>query len=373
MRAAVALMLCLVGCASAVAGAPWKPAEPGYEWSFPQDHWSHREYRIEWWYLTGHLTDLEDSAGRFGYQFTFFRIGLSRDPSPLESDWAASTLLMGHASITDQRSGDHRFSEVLHRESPFLAGFAEYPEPRIAWSRGPAGTDALWTLHWNGDGFDIAMADRGQGMALTLETRALKPRVFQGPGGFSRKSDGAGAASLYYSYTRLATAGTVELDGRTYEVRGESWMDKEFSTSQLQDGQVGWDWFSLQLDDGRELMLYELRDGSGSVDHARGTLVDAEGGASYLEQGQWTLRASSSWTSPDSGITYPSGWEIELEDEPAALIVVPEVVGQENLSRVPGGPSYWEGAVRVESSSGAVVGRGYVELTGYGENNRPPL
>jgi predicted secreted hydrolase len=343
----------------------WKVARPAYEWSFPRDHWAHEGYRTEWWYFTGHLGE------RFAYQFTLFRIGVLRERPDLASSWTAKSFVMGHAALTDLVTKRHRFSEVLYREVPLLAGYGAFPEPRIGWSRAPAGTDDVWSLSWNGEGFDFAARDRSEGFGFRLSTRPKKPLVFQGPGGFSRKGEAEGAASQYYSFTRLETSGEVELGGERFEVTGESWMDKEFSSSQLASNQAGWDWFSLRLDDGRELMLYLMRAGDGSVDYANGTLVDGDGKASYLDRSAFEVEVLDHWTSPTTSARYPSKWRVRAADLDLRITV--PVADQENRSRLPRGVFYWEGAVRVETLDGKPMGRGFVELTGYGEGNRPPV
>jgi len=352
-----------------LASSEWKVAVPDYPWSFPRDHWAHDGYRTEWWYFTGHL-ETEDASRRFGYQFTFFRIGVLTDPPDLDSEWVSTSVIMGHAAVTDLVSGEHVFAEVFYREMPLLAAFNAYPEARIGWSRGPAGTGDLWTLDWNGNGFDIAARDARQGMGFRLETKASKPVVFHGPNGFSRKSDESGAASQYYSFTRLVTSGEVEFEGERIRVNGESWMDKELSSSHLAENQVGWDWFSLQLDDGRELMLYLMREAGGPVDYAAGTLIDTEGEALHLRMDDFDVDVLEHWTSPETGARYPSRWRVRLPDVELELEVQSLAADQENRSRLPGGVYYWEGAVVV---SGTETGRGFVELAGYGDGNRPPV
>ncbi len=352
-----------------LASSEWKVAVPDYPWSFPRDHWAHDGYRTEWWYFTGHL-EAEDASRRFGYQFTFFRIGVLTDPPDLDSEWVSTSVIMGHAAVTDLVSGEHVFAEVFYREMPLLAAFNAYPEARIGWSRGPAGTGDLWTLDWNGNGFDIAARDARQGMGFRLETKASKPVVFHGPNGFSRKSDEPGAASQYYSFTRLVTSGEVEFEGERIRVNGESWMDKELSSSHLAENQVGWDWFSLQLDDGRELMLYLMREAGGPVDYAAGTLIDTEGEALHLRMDDFDVDVLEHWTSPETGARYPSRWRVRLPDVELELEVQSLAADQENRSRLPGGVYYWEGAVVV---SGTETGRGFVELAGYGDGNRPPV
>lgn len=200
------------------AGIPavhaWTPAKPGYVWSFPRDHWAHEPYKTEWWYFTGHLRTVERPSRRFGYQFTFFRIGMSQDAPQSGSAWAAKDLIMGHVALTDLHTGRHRFSELVVRAAPLLAGFGRHPDTRLAWSAGPPGTPEPWELRWNGDGFDFIMANTRKAFGFSLSTRPLKPVVFQGPGGLSRKGDGATEAGHYYSFTRMATTGTVRLEGK---------------------------------------------------------------------------------------------------------------------------------------------------------------
>src|SRR5262249_6764408 len=143
-------------------------------WSFPQDHWPHPEYRTEWWYFTGTLRDAALPSRRFGYQFTVFRLGLATDAVGLESQWATRQLLMAHAAVGDFGAGTHHFSDLLYREAPLLAGFGSYPEPRLAWSRAPAGTPGEWDLRWNGAGFDFRMKDDERAISFALSTSPLK-------------------------------------------------------------------------------------------------------------------------------------------------------------------------------------------------------
>jgi len=361
-------MLPLAGLAAA-----WRQAGPGYPWSFPRDHWSHPEYRIEWWYLTGTLADSRSPARHFGYQLTFFRIGLLPEERGLDSLWSSGHLLMGHAALGDFSAGRHRFSDLLYRETPLLAGFGRFPDPRLVWSRAPAGTDAIWDLRWNGEGFDFRARDDERRMAFDLTTRPTKPLVFQGPEGASRKGAGDAAASLYYSFTRLRTSGSLTLDGHTTPVQGESWMDREFSTSRLKPDQVGWDWFALRLRDGRDLMLYRLRRKDGETEFRSATLVSPRGEATYLSEDQWSIRATASWKSQATGTVYPSGWQLELPSESLRLTIIPWMQDQENIGRRSADLRYWEGAVLLRGPDGSHVGEGYVELTGYGANNRPPV
>ena len=351
--------------------AAWLAARPDFAWRFPRDHWSHRGYRTEWWYFTGHLAGPADTVARFGYQFTVFRVGLLPDSPAWRSSWTATDLVMGHAAVTDLRTGRHVFSEVLYRAVPLLGTFGPPGDPRIAWSLAPPGTPGRWTLAWNGAGFDFAMRDDPQGIAFALSTRATKPLVFQGPNGYSRKGATGGAASQYYSFTRLATSGILHVGAETLTVRGESWMDKEFGSNQLAGDQVGWDWFSLQLADGRDLMLYVLRDSTGGVSHARGTLVAPDGRATWLGAAEFSVTASARWRGP-AGTEYPARWRVRVPLAGLDLEVEPRLAAQENRSRLVPGLAYWEGTVDVRAN-GHRAGRGYVELTGYGARTRLPL
>lgn len=253
---------------------------------------------------------------------------------------------------------------------PLLGGFGTYPDSLLAWSRGPVGTQGKWTLSWNGQAFDFGAVDDEKKFAFQLRTQPKKPLIFQGPNGYSKKGVGDSAASQYYSFTRLRTQGFVTVDGEVFEVVGESWMDKEFGSNQLDAQQVGWDWFSLQLDDGREVMLYVLRNKRGAVDYARGTVVSGGGEAHYLTREGFDIEVTDYWTSPKTQAKYPAGWVVKVDDE--ILIVQPEMHNQENVVQLVDSLFYWEGAVRVLQNN-KKVGQGYVELTGYGSKSVPGL
>jgi predicted secreted hydrolase len=354
----------------AVDNELWRLARPDYAWSFPQDHWARPGYKTEWWYFTGHLQAAD--GHRFGYQFTFFRIGVLPAQPELDSDWAARNIIMGHAAIGDLDRPGHYFSEVLYRAAPLLGGFGTYPDPQIAWSRGPAGTERNWRLMWNGAAFDFSMHDAAQGFGLTLSTRPSKRLIFQGPNGFSRKSGAPHKGSQYYSFTRLETSGQVTLGERTWAVTGQSWMDKEFGSNQLAEDQVGWDWFSLQLDDQREIMLYIVRGQNRAGDFAQGTVVQPDGRTVYLDGDDFRITVQRHWKSLETSGRYPSTWIISIPQERLEMTVVPKIADQENRSRLLPTLHYWEGAVDL-LAQGRPIGKGYVELTGYGDASRPAL
>ncbi len=366
-------MVALVMGIGIATRADWTPATPDYQWSFPGDHWTHDGFKTEWWYFTGHLGTETAPERRFGYQFTIFRVGVSPDDPPLQSNWAARNLFMGHAAVTDLTDGRHVFSEVLYREIPMLASFNAFPDTTIAWSRAVAGSQGDWRLVWNGSAFDFTMRDDRRGIGLALSTAPERPLIFQGPNGYSQKGTEVGAASLYYSMTRLRTSGTLTVGGTTHAVRGRSWMDKEFGSNQLSDRQRGWDWFSIQLDDGRDIMLYVLRDADGKTDFRQGTLVPPSGPPMFMDSTAWQVSSTRRWTSPETGTDYPAGWSVWIAGVEQDLVLTPRLPHQENVSDLIADLFYWEGAVDVRSPSGARLGAGYVELTGYGAGSRPAL
>ncbi|MGI9628366.1 MAG: lipocalin-like domain-containing protein [Longimicrobiales bacterium] len=377
MRSAVVLVTGLVALfLSSQAQGPqtegeWNVADPDYIWEFPKDHWPHEGFKTEWWYFTGLLHEGDAQEPTLGYQFTVFKIGIVPEVPPAESEWSAANVLMGHLAGTDLASGTHRFSEVLNRAASPLAGFEEPDTPLIAWSLPPPGTEGRWELSLTETGFRFQGVDGD--LLLDLRTDTASTLVFQGPGGYSRKSDTQGRASMYYSYTDLVTEGTVSLDGQTRRVAGTSWMDHEFSSNPLDEAQVGWDWFSLRLNDGRALMAFQLRDASGAPGFGHLSLVETDGSVRYLSDEEWSLSPGGMWTSPETDAAYPVSWHLSIPGSGLELEVQAVVRPQENVSeRVPN-LYYWEGAVAVRSPSGAPLGEGYLEMTGYGEGSRPAL
>lgn len=321
---------------------------------FPEDHGPHPDYRSEWWYFTGNLTS---EAGRqFGYQLTFFRFALRPDAPVRTSAWATNQVYMAHFTLTDVDG--HRFhaAERMSRDSLALAGACA--EPFAVWLRD-------WRLESGGTAFFPLKLHAADGaVSLDLTIGGGKPWVLQGDHGLSRKGAAPGNASYYYSGTRLESTGTVTVGGEPFAVSGSSWFDREWGSSTLGADQVGWDWFSLQLDDGRDLMVYRLRRRDGSADpHSAGMLVDAEGNGTPLPTAAVALEVLDRWRSPRTGVTYPARWRIEVPETKLSLEVVPRLADQELDESV----RYWEGAVKVSGPRHGepVTGVGYVELTGY--------
>lgn len=331
-------------------------AEGPRELSFPADFGPHPDFQTEWWYYTGNL---ETADGRhFGYQLTFFRRGLlppSQLP-PRGSQWATGQVYMAHFTITDVQASDFYATERFSRGAAGLAG--AQGEPYAVWLED-------WRVEATGpDTFSLYAAN--EGLHLELSLHDAKGPILQGDRGYSRKGEEPGNASYYYSQTRLLTEGRLTIGDETFQLSGLSWKDHEFSTSVLTSEIAGWDWFSLQLNNGYELMLYQLRAADGSVlPRSSGTLVAPDGSTTQLFAGDFVLTPLSQWRSPHSGAEYPASWRISLPAHNLQLEVTPYLSDQELLHTF----TYWEGAVRISGSQGgqSVSGSGYVELTGYAE------
>ncbi len=342
--------------APALAGAAgFRRAAPGYPWSFPRDTGSHPDYATEWWYYTGHLSGPRGEW--YGYELTFFRAGVLPPGTARRSAWALSHLYLAHFAVTDPQRRRFDYDERVARGALGMAG---------------AATDRqnVWLGRWSArlvDGTHHLEAHQ-DGWRLDLRATPTKPPVLQGRGGYSQKGSGAGHASQYYSYTRLRTVGTLWRQGQAIAVAGESWMDHEFSTDSLAPDEVGWDWFSLQLDTGEELMLYRLRRRDGSADpHSGGTWVARDGATTALGLDDYALEELDRWRSPKTRITYPSRWRVRVPSRGLTLEVTPILADQELVTSRSTGVTYWEGAVDARGTlrGRPVRGQGYVELTGY--------
>ena len=344
--------------------------------SFPADHGAHPGFRTEWWYVTGQLAD---AAGRrFGFQFTVFRqalappralapAGASARPRPRPgpgpdaswagsgrpSAWRADQAWLAHLAVTDITAGQHWSAARLSRGALGLAGATANPM-------------AVWVEDWRfaqpaaGAPMTLRARDPG-GMVLDLQLVPDSAVVLHGEAGLSRK--GEDAASYYYSVPRWRVRGRIGSPalGTTTVVGGTAWLDREWSTSALTPQQIGWDWFALRLNDGRALMLFQLRRADGRRDgYDAGSLIARDGTVQRLVAADFTLAPGRTWRD-EQGVSWPTQWTLRLHPPrraPLELTVVAEVDDQ--LLRV--GLRYWEGAVRV---SGAVRGEGYLEMTGY--------
>jgi predicted secreted hydrolase len=326
--------------------------------AFPADHGPHPTFQTEWWYWTGNLrgTGPDGAPRRFGFQLTFFRTALAPSVTPRGSAWGARDAYLAHLALSDVETGRFRARDRSARGALDLAGATADPL-------------RVWVGDWiaeggTPDGWPVRLRAGEREFGIDLALSAGKPPVLQGDHGLSRKSAAPGNASYYYSLTRMPVSGTVRVGDQALAVEGLAWMDREWSTSALGPDQVGWDWFALQLDDGRELMLYRLRQRDGGIaPESAGTLVDAEGTARALDRDAVEVVVMDQWTSPRGGTRYPGLWRIRVPSAALDVVVTPLLRDQELDLSV----RYWEGAVRVSGTldGRAVGGSGYVELVGY--------
>jgi predicted secreted hydrolase len=347
----------VVSVAEALGGSPgegFARAIGPRRFKFPDDHGPHPGFRTEWWYFTGNL---ESARGRsFGYQVTFFRVALRPEPTERKSRWGANEVFMAHFAVTDPAGKRFRHAERFSRAALGLAGAGG--KPLMVWLEdwsAVATSPAPWGMH---------LAARDSDAEIDLDIRSLTSPILNGEGGLSRKGSSPGNASYYYSLPRMETSGSVRIGDKKFTVTGLTWLDREWSTSALERGQVGWDWFALQLADGRDLMFYRLRRSDGVADpFSSGTLVAADGTSRHLSKEDVALEITGHWQSPASGVRYPSRWRLRVPRENVDLEIVPRFADQEFQATV----RYWEGAVAVRPLAvGSPGGSGYVELTGYG-------
>lgn len=333
--------------------ATWRPLE------FPRDHASHPEYRTEWWYFTGVLE--ADDGRTFGFQATWFRTGLERNGAERRSRLATRDLMFFHGAITDVSSKSFAHESVASRAASSWAGAATEDLRVHVFDR---------TLARRPDGsWEVAFTVEGRRVELVLT--AQRPPLLHGvEPGLSQKGPVRGQASYYYSFPRMRAEGTLELEpgGSRVAVRGRSWFDQEFGSNQLADDQIGWDWFSVALSDGSDLMLYVIRRDDGTIEPASsGTLRRPDGSRAHLPLEAFTIEVLERWRSAASGATYPSRWRIRIPDHAIDLTVTPLVADQELRTQGTTGVTYWEGLsqFRGDANGVAVTGRGYIELVGY--------
>jgi predicted secreted hydrolase len=315
----------------------YREALPGYNYRFPRDHFEHEDFRTEWWYYTGNV--MAAGGERFGFELVFFRQG-ARHESENKSAWVAEDLYLAHAAFTDVRGKKFWYDERLSRQGPGIAG-ANFDQRRI-WN-------GNWSSLWNGENQTLDAVT--EHFRFHLQLTPVKPFVIQGENGVSQKAQGKGRASHYVSFPLLKVSGTMN----ALPVSGQAWMDHEWFTEQLAADQVGWDWFSVQLEDNTELMLFELRRKDGSIDpYSSGTFIYAGGRARHLRHEDFSLQPLKYWQK------YPVEWRLRVPSLNIDLTC--RAVLPNQVLRAKGGPDYWEGAV---DYSGTQKGVGYLEMTGY--------
>lgn len=340
----------------------WVAALPAYRYSFPRDHFSHPEYKTEWWYYTGNLHAA--SGRRFGFELTFFRA--AEDPQQETTPtWRADEVWLAHLALSDLQG--HRFFHTarLNRTGPGLAGASQ---------QGARYWNGNWDVRWlapNGPQELQAVTDD---FTLRLRMQSAKPPVIHGQNGISQKGPKPGEASHYISLTRLLSTGQLDYGGQRFTVDGIAWMDHEFFTEQNDTDLSGWDWFAIQLDNHRELMLYRLRlkDGSESP-YSSGTFVDEQGNSQALSAADFVLQPGRTWHSGKSDASYPVAWSISVPKLKLQLSETTPLEDQELSGEGSATPTYWEGAVDYNGTlqGQPTRGVGYLEMTGYGHQNRP--
>lgn len=333
--------------------AEYAAVTPNYRIAFPQDEGSHPEFRTEWWYVTGWTTDAE--GNQRGFQVTFFRHRTELEAGN-PSRFAARQLLFAHAAVSDPATG-----RLLHDERAARAGFdlAEAREGRTSLVLED------WSLDQEGDVHRARIP--AAGFALELDFRRTQPPLLQGAAGFSQKGPDPQSASHYYSLPQLEVTGRIRLKGSNLAVSGTAWFDHEWSSTLMDEAAQGWDWLGINLDDGGALMAFRMRDRTGGEHWAAGSVRDSSG-TRMFSRDEIDWEPARHWRSPRTGIEYPVAWDVRVGER--TFLVRPLFDDQESDARRSTGTIYWEGAVELLDETGRVVGRGYLELTGYGSRLR---
>jgi predicted secreted hydrolase len=357
----LAMQPVLIVAAQTGRDSQYSVALPGYRCEFPRDHFDHPQFQTEWWYYTGNVKAAD--GRRFGFELTFFREGVNRDVARTDT-WDVRDLYLAHLALSDLDGGHFYHTERTNRAGPGIAGVSS-SEGRI-WN-------GNWQIQWKGDEQTLRASESR--FELQLALRSEKPPVIQGENGVSQKAGGAGHASHYISLTHLVTKGTIVLNGKSFQVSGLAWMDHEFFTHQLESDQIGWDWFSIQLDGSTEIMLFRIRRKDGSLDpFSAGTIIDQHGRATHLRPNEFSLvPAGQTWTSPVTKATYPVEWKISVPRFFNLELELKTPLPSQELTNGDGklSPSYWEGAVTYNGTAGDPIGAGgihgvgYLEMTGY--------
>jgi predicted secreted hydrolase len=337
---------------------------------FPKDHGAHPGYRTEWWYYTGNL--LSEDGDPFGFQLTFFRRQISPPgaektwPDP-PSAWRTQQIYMAHAAVSDVAGNRHLQAESLSRGALTMAGVQQRPSETVVYLKS-------WSARI-GHETQLLEVDTDD-FAYKLTLTPVKPPILHGQAGYSLKGSSPERASCYYSYTRFEINGRLTIRGKTLSVKGQGWMDHEFSSAALEPGIKGWDWFSLQLSDQTEIMLFFLRTADGGIGSASGgTFIDPEGRARAIGKDEITVTPLDVWKSPHSKAVYPSRWRLQILPYSLNLTIFPNLADQEMSTFDSTGITYWEGSVSIRGTKNEnpIEGQGYVELTGYAEDFDVPM
>ncbi len=363
LLAVLCLALVVAQAAAPAATKSWRLALPGYKYQFPADHAAHKAFKTEWWYYTGHLRSKD--GRKFGYELTFFRFGVDLDEMP-QSAWALTEVHSAHFAVTDEKNNRFFFDEKMNRPALSLAATDEKRYHVI---------NGDWSAQLEGNSHHLKAGSPGASgspaYSIDLRLTSKKPAILHGVNGVSQKANCKGCASHYYSLTHMDTVGTITIGKEQIPVTGVTWMDHEFGSNQLTEEQVGWDWYSVQLDNNIELMFYVMRRKSGGFDpNSSGTIIYPDGTTKHLALSDYKIAPLSTWKSPTSSATYPMGWKVAVPSLDATFNLTPVMQQQELVTAKSTGVTYWEGSCKVTGTAKgkAITGDAYVEMTGYAGN-----
>ncbi len=341
-------LLLATGLAGVVGGAGPAHALPARAMEFPRDFGAHPDFRTEWWYITGHATS---GAREFGFQLTFFRSRVDATQG-MRSKFAAKQLIFAHAAITDVQGKKLWYDQRIAREG-FDIATASQKDMSIKLRD--------WSLQSRGGKHSARLP--ATDFALNLQFTETQPVLLQGKQGLSRKGPEEKQASYYYSLPQLATSGSLQVKGQTFEVTGKAWLDHEWGEELLHPSTTGWDWIGMNLDDGSALTAFRLRDKDGNAVWDGGSFRPAKGDLYIFSRGEVIFKPTRSWKSPLTQTIYPVEWIVRT---PADFYTVRAVIDNQELdSRQSTGAIYWEGLSELWSSNGKRMGSGYLEMTGY--------
>ena len=337
---------------------------------FPRDHGAHPGHRTEWWYFTGNLHS--PNGNLFGFQLTFFRRQISPPGADNEwpdppSAWRTQQIYLAHAAVSDVAQKRHLHADLISRGALKLAGVEQRPLQTTVYLKS-------WSARI-GSETQVLEVDTDE-FAYKLFLTPEKPPVLHGRAGYSLKGSSPERASCYYSYSRLDVSGSLTLGDNAFSVSGQGWMDHEFSSESLEPGIIGWDWFSLQLSDRTEIMLFFLRTSDGRISPVSGgTFVDPVGRSTVLGKDDIAVTTLDTWKSSHSKAVYPSRWRLQVLPYTLDLFIFPNLADQEMLTSESTDVTYWEGSVSIRGTKEAtpIQGLGYVELTGYAEGFDVPM
>ncbi len=342
----------LLGSLWPLLGLPAAATSTRQELQFPRDLGAHPESGIEWWYLTGWLsTDSAAQQPAFGFQLTFFRSRVATTQA-MKSAFAAKQLIFAHAAVTDLKGAAMLHDQRIARQG---LGIAQVRTE-------DTGVNLRdWSLRRSATHYTAAASANGFDFALNLiETQ---PLILQGERGLSRKGPQAGQQSYYYSLPQLRASGTLRIGKQQHSVQGTAWLDHEWSDTLLHPQAVGWDWIGMNLFDGSALTAFRLRDKNGGTLWAGGSLRRSGGPVRDFAAHEVSFEPQRCWTSTRTHTDYPVAWRVQT---PGASYTVKALLDDQELdSRASTGAIYWEGLSELFDSAGQLIGRGYLEMTGY--------